>query len=469
MSNKRFNIKCIGCDTVKSEEKVSKIEYHICNNCINRIDMYLQNKPFPENSKDDYNKDIYYHNLNHIKEIIYDNYYILLNCTNCKIAIKRKLIASTEQQYKKYKDLYKNKINLCFDCFENRKDLITTKPFAIRDFFVAPNDLINLRHRIVKSNNFYCSYYNIYYTGDLIKIRDQKYDKAIIAKLIDKRDKLNDKRKERRNIKNLSYELRKKEIITECNNCEIEIDDNDLNNKKIIDYLKKGKKSKHNLNDIIEFLSEKHFLIYNTDFLTYLIMTVGEHATRHLIYIFKYMTYSNIINEIRCYELKKNDKKNIDSVKSYKKKNDITEDIYNKLSIMLNKKQYIDDDNLYSFYFTYIYKIIPNNIKKKLFYNISSEKTEYAEKIAITKIYEIDKKINLPGKLSKMIISDIYSDEFEEYIENYKNINKLTDDIYNKYHEYVKNIYPKFENDFLEEFKYLPYFYNKNIKDINNN
>lgn len=319
MPNKRFNIRCIGCNIIKSDELINKIEYYICINCINRIDMCLQNKPFT-NSEDDYDKYLYYNDLNYIKKkLIYDDC-ILLNCTNCKIAIKRGLSVNghdydysqhhlLELIYKEYKNKYKNTINLCFDCFENRKDLIKTKSYAIRDFFVTSNDLINLRHNRLKSKNKYCKYYNIYYTEDLIKIRDQKYDQATIVKLIEKRDKLNDKKRERENIKKISYESRKKEIIKECKNHAIELNDDDFNNNKIINYLKKGKKCKDNINDIIDFLAEKHFLIYNTDFLTYLIMISKDYYyIDDLFKKFSYVTYSNIINNLQLAK-KNSDKK----------------------------------------------------------------------------------------------------------------------------------------------------------------
>jgi len=55
MSNKRFNIRCIGCNIIKSDELISKIEYYICNNCINRIDMCLQNKLFIDSGDDNDN------------------------------------------------------------------------------------------------------------------------------------------------------------------------------------------------------------------------------------------------------------------------------------------------------------------------------------------------------------------------------------------------------------------------------
>ena len=467
MSNKKFNIRCIGCDTEKSEEMVSKIEYHICNNCINRIDMYLQNKRFTND------KFAYYNDLNYIKEkLIYDNC-ILLNCTNCKIAIKRRLNLYKhdynhhhllELIYKEYKNKYKNMINLCFDCFENRKDLIKTKTDAIRDFFVTSNDLINLRHNSLRSNNKYCKYYNIYYTSDLIKIRDQKYDQATIAKLIDKRDKLNEKRKERNKIKKISYELRKKEIIKECNNCAIEINDDDLNNEKIIDYLKKGKKSKHNLNDIIEFLSEEIFLIYNTDFLIYLIMENNNCYIQKLISYLNYITYSNIKNTINKYKSK---------IQTYI---NITEKTYNNLCIMLDNKQYIDDDNLWSFIFTYIDKTFSINNKKQIYKNMCAKEIgnnvqyiaksiDIAKSIAITKIYENNKKINLPGKLSDIIILDKYNKEY--YFFKYKDVNKLSNEIYEKYIGYVKNIFPMFERDFLNDIKQSSIF--NNIEDININ
>jgi hypothetical protein len=416
--------------------------------------MYLQNKSFT-NSEDNYDK--YKEKLNYgnhnvsVETLIYDNHNVLLNCTNCKIAIKRKLTD---------KNKYKNSINLCFDCFENRKDLTKTKLHAIKDFFVTQNDLINLRHNRLRSKNKYCKYYKIYYTGDLIKIRDQKYDQTTIAKLINKRDKLNNKRKERDKIKKLSFESRKKEIIKECNNCAIDINDDDLNNEKIIDYLKKGEKSKHNLNDIIEFLSEEIFLIYNTDFLIYLIMETDDYNNKNLFKNLNYITYSNIKNEINKYKSKKITYNNI---------------TYNKLCIILDNKQYIDDGDLYSFIFTYIDKIFSINIKKEIYKNICAQKLNnvkyIAKRITITKIYENNKKISLPGKLSEMIISDNYnSKEFyekENYLKKYKNIKKLSNEIYKKYYGYIKNIFPMFYDIFLKDLTYSPYFDNINIKDIN--
>jgi len=423
------------------------------------IDMYLQNKSFI-NSEDKY---AYYNDLNYIKEkLIYDNC-ILLNCTNCKIAIKRGLKLCNDDYnkhhlleiiYEEYKNKYKNMINLCFDCFENRKDLIKTKTDAIRDFFVTSNDLINLRHNRLYSNNKYCKYYNIYYTEDLIKIRDQKYDQATIAKLIDKRDKLNEKRNERDKIKKLSYELRKKEIIKECNNCAIEINDDDLINEKIIDYLKKGKKSKHNLNDIIEFISEEIFLIYNTDFLIYLIMESSDYYIRILFKQLNYIAYSNIKNEINKYK---------------SKKDNIKEKTYNNLCIMLDNNQYIDDDDLYSFILKYIDKTFSFNNKKKIYKNICAIKESndqyIAKSIAITKIYENNKKISLPGKLFDMFILDKYNKG--NYLKKYKDIHKLSNEIYEKYIEYVKNIFPTFEYDFLNNLKHSSIFIN--IEDININ
>ena len=168
-----------------------------------------------------------------------------------------------------------------------------------------------------------------------------------------------------------------------------------------------------------------------------------------------YVTYSNITNEIRIYKSKMN----------YIKVNNK----YNKLLIMLNKKQYIDDDDLYSFFFMYIYKTFPNNIKKKIYENFCDEKKEdiiiydtYAKKIAITKIYETNKKNNLPEKLSKMILSDKEILK-ERYLKVYKNINKLSNEIYEKYYGYVKNIFPMFEHELFETIKCLKMFKNINI------
>ena len=191
-------ITCISCRSLTKtcEEKICYKQWFVCDKCfyinnilqkyneIRDIKNYSLVKKFIDSIPAHFSNITGFYSKNYIvtsshidkmleNSIMFDNR-LLTNCTNCKIAIV------THGS----KNVIKNYINLCSDCFDNRKDILRTKTEALKEFFLKPDDLKNLRHNECKSTIKYHGRYNLYYTGDLLKKRNEKYNPITIAKLI---------------------------------------------------------------------------------------------------------------------------------------------------------------------------------------------------------------------------------------------------------------------------------------------
>jgi hypothetical protein len=383
--------------------------YYYSKNDINKIDIGDNLELNKIKSLYNYQLKILKENINiqrnNFNNCIRYNMVNIRNCIHCKIAIKGGPI----------------ELEICNDCYRIRKDLFVIKTEAKKQYFLKSTELVNIRHDIYRSKKINGSReYKLYYINDLIKKRNEKYNQTTIAKLIEKRD----------NKTIMKYKImneRKKEIILECANMNLKINNNDFDDNFIFDssiikdYLLKGPKSKYKLNDIIEKITEDNFLQTKTNYFAYfLILLIDfDHKIRDSNKILKYI-YS----------------------------------VFNNTSFKIIHLQEIKSDLKYII-FKYIVKNISIPIQKKILEdiihyskNIKDILSKFKENAIFYAINEInnnnDNKFIIPKKFI-----EFGNDIIKKY--NLLQLNILSDELYNKYFKYILEYNPDFEEKIIKE------------------
>jgi len=435
------NIICINCNKIEKNISINNINivaysnsiyYYICNNC-NGIEHFVRNFEYSKDkdkfikymSIKDYEILGQLENANSITESIiikteryqlkkYDLYKIT-NCTHCKIGMKTVFSFFTNYD--------RSSMYFCNDCLKNKKDILQSKNKTLRDFFLKSEDIKNLKHFGGK-----------YYVGDLIKKRDGKYILDVINKKMEMLEKRNILKKEKKKNKMNIIELRKKDIIKEAKLFNIDIRYDDFKNYIIKDYLYKGDKSVYKLNNIIEMLIEDNFLETKTNFFAYFF------ALNYRYYRFS----EHILNNIYiAFSSKYIDKKS---------------NIYK--SIICTENQYIKPGDFFSFYFSYIIKTFCKTVQRYIYYNIynnysNKSKNNIKNNFALVKIiaeFYAVKEFKELYKDDKYVLPTRFANLSDAIINNCQinyncQINKLPDDIYDKYYNLILKHKPTFEQD----------------------
>lgn len=393
-------------------ESIPRLPFIICKNCKNT------NKNFNDNIK-------------------------YKNCINCKIAVI---------PFVKFHDGYNMcygtlpndfqpghiiNIWLCDECQKDKSLLISTSK-AKKDFFLINDDLKDLIYNTIKriypiKNNYDDGYYKVYFINDLIKKRDNKYDKNILAKLIEKRDLYFEKKQERIKNKNEIIKSRIKEILTQSNIMGTNLNKITTHSIMALKYVIQGGKSKINLNNAIIDLVEKYFLIEQSDYLDrflYLFLfksldfTVNDHSKLNMQFcqgIIKKYNYT-ILDPL--FIKNKDDLKYFDLIfNKFKFIIDILlkeSEKYNKTEAIKYIKQNIPKNIMMDDAITYIKEKIPQNIKmmilylselimeynhyKKIYGNLWNLYLKEAKIESIKKIIKENKKIILPESLANIEI-----------------------------------------------------------------
>jgi len=385
--------------------------YYYSKNDINKIDI-------GDNLELNKIKSSYNYQLKFIKENInkqrnnFNNYirynmFKIKNCINCRIAIKDKSYFEQQNDYAPLK--------LCYECHKNRKDLFVLTTDAKKKYFLNTDDLKNIRYNL--HNYRYKIRYKLYYVGDLIKKRNEKYDNSTIEQLIIKSKKHDILKQEKKKNKKLLIESRKNDIIKEIKNIGLHNEDINFNNKNIKKYLHTG----DNLNSVIEMLIEDRFLETKTNYFAYL-FTYGYFEC----------VFNNDILDYICIKL--------ENITLDKKSNDILD---------------FKVKNLWPFYYSYILKrfskIEQSRIMEKI-YNNDIRTKEDLEDFEVLKIkveyyaikefniYNIDNKYELPPRFANLSDETIDKNCTEP-------IYKLSDDIYNIHYENLIKSVPDFETN----------------------
>jgi hypothetical protein len=420
-----YRLQCIYCNKYAYPNGKPESEYYICDICekINKLD-----------SKYD--------------EIIKYNIFKMINCTNCKIAIKKELYSEIDKFEIGY-NFRLHKINLCYDCYKNRKDIMIITTEAKKNYFLNSMDLKNLRYNQYKSMdlkklryNQYKSkkwgYYKLYYIGDLIKKRNEKYNQDDIKKLIDNRENNIKKKLERKQNKEKISESRKQDIIKEGNIIGLKISDDDFDNEIVKEYLNNNKKCKYKLIDIMELLEENHFLEEKTDYILYIFTLYDEfsNGNRLVQYIF------NCFRKIKKGIIEKN----INIIYDIK--------ISDKYKKYYDEKIYIEDNHYLPLFFKFIKKLsISLNIQKVFLKELIQKDKKHFNSISILSDYAKYFSVKNLANNKNIIISEKLLNIENPTNEYYLSLdNNIDDKIYEKYIEYVKLENPNFESNCM---KYL--------------
>jgi hypothetical protein len=361
--------------------------------------------------------------INYKYELYRCDMFKFTNCCNCKIAIRTDHTYITNHAL--INPIYDiNKLYFCIYCSLIKKEILRSKNKALKEYFLKFDDIKNLKTDCGK-----------FYIGDLLKKRNEKYDNLTIEQLIIKSKKHDILKQEKKKNKKLLIESRKNDIIKEIKNIGLYNEDINFNNKHIKKYLH----TDDNLNSVIEMLIEDRFLETKTNYLVYL-FTYGYIEGIFHIDILGYIY-------LKLYYITHN-KKN----KKSKKGNDIS-DLKDKNELKNNDISDLKDKNFWPFYYSYILKrlskIEQSRIMKKIYNNCIRTKEDLedfevlkikVECYAIKEFNNIDNKYEVPPRFANLSDETIDKNCTEP-------IYKLSDDIYNKYYEYLIKSAPDFETN----------------------